>query len=65
MYAKGIQDAIRPDPEIIKAGFSDYFILSQARDIVNGDFYWLANVDENILLLRLWTVPAMVCLGRL
>jgi len=50
MYAKGIQDAIRPDPSILKSGFQDYFILSQARDIVNGDFYWLAELDEYIIL---------------
>ena len=58
MYAKGIQDAIRPDPEILKAGFADYFILSEARDIVNGDFYWLANVDQNII------IAVMDCTGH-
>ncbi len=47
MYAKGIQDAIRPDPDILKSGFSDYYIFSKARDIVNGDFYWLAQRDDS------------------
>lgn len=58
MYAKGIQDAIRPDPQIIKAGFKDYFILSLARDIVNGDFYWLAGVDQHII------IAVMDCTGH-
>jgi serine phosphatase RsbU (regulator of sigma subunit)/lipoprotein NlpI len=58
MYAKGIQDAIRPDPEILKTVFTDYFILSQARDIVNGDFYWLSNADSHII------VAVMDCTGH-
>jgi len=58
LYAKGIQDAIRPDPEILKAGFGDYFILSKARDIVNGDFYWLALVEDYII------IAVMDCTGH-
>ncbi len=58
MYAKGIQDAIRPDPDILKTGFKDYFILSQARDIVNGDFYWLAKIRQEII------IAVMDCTGH-
>lgn len=58
MYAKGIQDAIRPDPALLKTGFKDYFILSQARDIVNGDFYWLAEMDHFII------IAVMDCTGH-
>ncbi|GJM30305.1 MAG: hypothetical protein DHS20C17_29400 [Cyclobacteriaceae bacterium] len=58
MYAKGIQDAIRPDPALLKTGFKDYFILSQARDIVNGDFYWLAEVEQFII------IAVMDCTGH-
>ena len=50
MYAKGIQDAIRPDPEILKTGFQDYYIFSKARDIVNGDFYWLAHREPYLVI---------------
>lgn len=58
MYAKGIQDAIRPDPETLKLGVEDYFILSQARDIVNGDFYWLATVEPYLI------IAVMDCTGH-
>jgi len=58
MYAKGIQDAIRPDPETLKTGINDYFILSQARDIVNGDFYWLATVEPYLI------IAVMDCTGH-
>ena len=58
IYAKGIQDSIRPDPEILKTAFQDYFILSQARDIVNGDFYWLANTDKSVI------IAVMDCTGH-
>ncbi len=58
MYAKGIQDAIRPDPETLKTGIRDYFILSQARDIVNGDFYWLATVEPYLI------IAVMDCTGH-
>lgn len=58
MYAKGIQDAIRPDPSLLKSGFKDYFILSQARDIVNGDFYWLAEIEQHII------IAVMDCTGH-
>ena len=58
MYAKGIQDAIRPDPEILKDGFEDYYIFSKARDIVNGDFYWLANQGPHLI------IAVMDCTGH-
>lgn len=58
MYAKGIQDAIRPDPETLKTGINDYFILSQARDIVNGDFYWIATVEPYLI------IAVMDCTGH-
>ena len=58
MYAKGIQDSIRPDPETLKSGIQDYFILSQARDIVNGDFYWLATVEPYLI------IAVMDCTGH-
>ena len=58
IYAKGIQDAIRPDPETLRPGIKDYFILSQARDIVNGDFYWLATVEPYLI------IAVMDCTGH-
>jgi len=39
-YARMIQNALMPDPEVIKAYVKDYFILFLPRDIVSGDFYY-------------------------
>lgn len=40
-YAKNIQEAMLPAPELIKTIFSEYFISFRPRDIVSGDFYWV------------------------
>ncbi len=49
-YAKRIQNSILPDGQIIKKHFSDHFILFMPRDVVSGDFYWLAEVEENTII---------------
>lgn len=41
-YASHIQEAILPSPDLIKSLFPENFILSRPRDIVSGDFYWVA-----------------------
>jgi len=40
-YAKRIQSAILPAPDMINNHLKDYFILYKPKDIVAGDFYWL------------------------
>jgi len=40
-YAKRIQSAILPAPDLINKHLKDYFILYKPKDIVAGDFYWL------------------------
>jgi ligand-binding sensor domain-containing protein/serine phosphatase RsbU (regulator of sigma subunit) len=47
-YAKRIQDAILPSEEELKTLLPDSFVLYIPRDIVSGDFYWLATPDEKI-----------------
>jgi serine phosphatase RsbU (regulator of sigma subunit)/tetratricopeptide (TPR) repeat protein len=50
-YAKRIQDAMLPDETYFKNIFGDnYFILFLPKDIVSGDFYWLLQNDNGILL---------------
>lgn len=44
-YARRIQQAMLPAESIFRETFSDYFILFRPRDIVSGDFYWIA--EEN------------------
>lgn len=41
-YAKRIQDAMLPGAEDIRAVFPESFILSIPKDVVSGDFYWVA-----------------------
>jgi len=40
-YARRIQQAILPPPEVISQIFPQHFILFKPKDIVSGDFYWL------------------------
>jgi DNA-binding response OmpR family regulator len=45
-YAKSIQRALLPKNNEIKSLFPESFILFKPRDIVSGDFYWLAHRDK-------------------
>ena len=49
-YAKRIQDAIFPPMEIIKKMLPNSFILFKPKDIVSGDFYWIAQQDRKIFI---------------
>jgi len=49
-YALRIQSAILPnDNEMIKA-LKDYFLIYKPKDIVSGDFYWLFENDDYIIV---------------
>ena len=41
-YASRIQHAMLSEDLLLKKTFSDHFILFKPRDIVSGDFYWIA-----------------------
>jgi len=45
-YAKRIQKAIIPKPEILNNVFSENFVYLEPRDIVSGDFYWFRSFDD-------------------
>ena len=45
-----IQEASLPPPKILNQLFSDYFILYKPKDIVSGDFYWVKDLGESILV---------------
>ena len=49
-YAKKIQNATLPKPVYLKTKFNDFFILFKPRDIVSGDFYWWAEVENEIVI---------------
>ncbi|HON18171.1 MAG TPA: SpoIIE family protein phosphatase [Salinivirgaceae bacterium] len=44
-YASKIQGAVLPPDETISQIFPDHFILYLPRDIVSGDFYWVAEIE--------------------
>jgi PAS domain S-box-containing protein len=50
-YAKRIQQAILPNQKMLDNYFSDHFIYFKPRDIVSGDFYWMSEVDDKLVLM--------------
>lgn len=49
-YASRIQHALLPPNEELKKLLPSYFVLSKPRDIVSGDYYWLANKDDKVII---------------
>lgn len=47
-YAKRIQGAILPSQEYMKELLNDSFVLFLPKDIVSGDFYWVAEKDQKV-----------------
>ena len=45
-YAKRIQSALYPQKKFIDNILSNYFIFYKPKNIVSGDFYWLAKKEE-------------------
>jgi serine phosphatase RsbU (regulator of sigma subunit) len=45
-YAKRIQEAILPEPELLNRIFPEAFILFKPKDIVSGDFYWFTEAGS-------------------
>lgn len=49
-YAEQIQKAILPTRTMLENLFNDHFIFYLPKDIVSGDFYWVQEVDELIIV---------------
>ena len=47
-YASRIQLAMLPEEDHFRSSFSDYFIIFNPRDIVSGDFYWIAEDEKHL-----------------
>ncbi len=47
-YAGRIQKAILPVEDHFREAFGDFFIIYKPRDIVSGDFYWIAEDEKSI-----------------
>jgi predicted ATPase/serine phosphatase RsbU (regulator of sigma subunit)/tRNA A-37 threonylcarbamoyl transferase component Bud32 len=57
-YGQRIQDAILPNPQVIKESLKNHFILFRPRDIVSGDFYWFTEKDDKVV------IAAIDCTGH-
>jgi len=49
-YGKRIQKAIFPPKEILRKLLPEFFILFRPRDIVSGDFYWVSEKNDKIII---------------
>ncbi|MBC7861941.1 MAG: SpoIIE family protein phosphatase [Bacteroidia bacterium] len=47
-YAKRIQEAILPPDSLVKKLLPESFILYKPKDIVSGDFYWVAEKEGKV-----------------
>ncbi len=50
-YAQRIQSATLPNLELLREIVHDYFVVFRPRDIVSGDFYWMAQVEDSTVLV--------------
>ncbi len=49
-YAKRIQSTVLPTNEVFENLFAENFIFFKPRDIVSGDFYWVSQKENKIIL---------------
>jgi len=48
-YARRIQKAVLPDDHLVNKNMPEHFVLYLPRDIVSGDFYWIAEKDDKTI----------------
>jgi serine phosphatase RsbU (regulator of sigma subunit) len=51
IYAERIQSAVLPPREYCKSILPEHFILFKPRDIVSGDFYWMTEKNDKIIVV--------------
>lgn len=49
-YASRIQAALLPPIELINKLFDNYFIFNRPKNIISGDFYWIARKNNKIVI---------------
>jgi serine phosphatase RsbU (regulator of sigma subunit) len=57
-YARRIQNAILPPDDFVTNLLPDSFVLYKPKDIVSGDFYWMARKDNLVI------IAAVDCTGH-
>jgi len=50
-YALLIQEAMLPNKTILDSLLKEYFVIWEPKDIISGDFYWIADKPDNIILV--------------
>jgi len=50
-YAKRLQFASLPNKDYLDKILNNYFILFMPKDIVSGDFYWIKEVNDKIVII--------------
>ncbi|MBN2613883.1 MAG: response regulator [Bacteroidales bacterium] len=50
-YAQRIQNALLPPRPLLDNILKDYFVLFIPRDIVSGDFYWISQKENSLILV--------------
>lgn len=50
-YARKIQTAVMPSMDVIDSLLGDYFIMFRPRDIVSGDFYWMTEHNNRVVVV--------------
>jgi serine phosphatase RsbU (regulator of sigma subunit)/tetratricopeptide (TPR) repeat protein len=50
-YAQRIQSAILPSEEVMEELLPDHFVLYRPKDIVSGDFYWIKEVQDHLVIV--------------
>ena len=50
-YAQRIQTAVLPHQEYMDKVMPEYFVLFKPRDIVSGDFYWIKEVKNYLIIV--------------
>ncbi len=51
LYAERIQRAVLPSDDYVKKILGEHFILFKPKDIVSGDFYWVAKIKKWLIIV--------------
>ena len=51
LYAERIQQAVLPPADYCKSILPDHFILFKPRDIVSGDYYWMTQKNNKVIVV--------------
>jgi serine phosphatase RsbU (regulator of sigma subunit) len=51
LYAFQIQQAVFPTENLFRKHFTDYFIFNKPKNVVSGDFYWITEKNDNVIIV--------------